>query len=78
MNGFTDAEGQAAGLTAVVPFLLETRLCLLGAHFEGGPNFQPYAVRDGHLVTSQNPASSALVASHMLEALAQSAAAPGA
>lgn len=71
VNGFTDAEEEAAGLTAAMPFLLESRLRELGGRFEGGPNFKPYAVRDGNLVTGQNPASSALVAGHVLDALAQ-------
>jgi len=71
VNGFTDAEEEAVGLTAAMPFLLESRLRELGGHFEGGPNFKPYAVRDGNLVTGQNPASSALVAGHVLDALAQ-------
>jgi putative intracellular protease/amidase len=37
--------------------------------FENGPMWKPYAVRDGNLVTGQNPASSALVAQHFIEAL---------
>lgn len=36
VSAFTNAEEQAAGLTDVVPFLLETRLRELGARFEGG------------------------------------------
>ena len=71
VNAFTDAEEAAVGLTAIVPFLLETRLRELGTRVEGGPNFQPYAVRDGNLVTGQNPMSSALVAEHMLTSLAE-------
>jgi len=53
----------------VVPFLLETRLREQGGLFENGPNFQPYAVRDGNLVTGQDPASSALVAENIIAAL---------
>lgn len=69
VNSFTDAEEAAVEMTATVPFLLETRLRELGGHFDGGPNFQPYAVRDGNLITGQNPASSGLVANHMIEAV---------
>lgn len=69
VNSFTDAEEAAVGLTQVVPFLLESRLRALGARFEGAGNFQPHAVRDGTLVTGQNPMSSALVAAEMLKAL---------
>jgi putative intracellular protease/amidase len=66
---FTDAEERAAGLAAEVPFLLESRLRALGAKFSGGPDWQPHAVRDGNLVTGQNPASSELVAGLLLEML---------
>jgi putative intracellular protease/amidase len=69
VTGFSNAEESIVGLTAVVPFLLEDRLKDLGAHIETAPPFQPFAVRDGRLVTGQNPASSALVATKILEAL---------
>jgi putative intracellular protease/amidase len=52
-----------------VPFLLETRLRALGATIEKAPDFQPFAVRDGNLITGQNPASSEQVAELVLEAL---------
>jgi putative intracellular protease/amidase len=69
VNSFTDAEEAAVGLTAVVPFALETRLRDLGAAFEGAPMWQAFAVRDGQFVTGQNPQSSALVAEGLLAAL---------
>jgi putative intracellular protease/amidase len=71
VNGFTNAEETAAGLMDVVPFHLETTMRELGGIFESGPLWQPYAVRDGNLVTGQNPASSALVAKHFLAAFAE-------
>jgi putative intracellular protease/amidase len=71
VNSFTDAEEEAVGLTSAMPFLLETRLKALGGLFEGGPNFTSKAVRDGRLVTGQNPMSSEAVAALMLEALAE-------
>jgi putative intracellular protease/amidase len=52
-----------------VPFLLEDRLKELGGLYEKGPDWQPYAVRDGNLITGQNPQSSELVARRVLEAL---------
>lgn len=70
VNSFTDAEEAAVGLAQVVPFLLERRLRELGGRFEGGPSWQPYAVRDGQLVTGQNPQSSHAVAQALLDALA--------
>ncbi len=70
VNGFTNAEEREAGLEGTVPYLLETRLRALGGIFEGNmANFKPHAVRDGRLVTGQNPASSAAVARLLLAAL---------
>jgi putative intracellular protease/amidase len=70
VNAFTNAEEDAAGLSAVVPFALESRLRELGGIFEGAANWQAFAVRDGQLITGQNPQSSSLVAQHVLAALA--------
>jgi putative intracellular protease/amidase len=69
VNAFTNEEETAADLMDVVPFHLETRIRELGGMFESGPMWQPYAVRDGNLITGQNPQSSALVASHVVAAL---------
>ncbi len=67
--GFTNGEEEAVGLTNVVPFLLEDRLRELGADYQKGADFVPFAVRDGLLITGQNPASAAKVASLTLEAV---------
>ena len=67
---FTDSEERAAGLDEAVPFLLETRLKELGARHESGPDFKPFALRDGNLVTGQNPASAEPLAKLVMEALA--------
>ncbi len=66
---FTNQEEAAAGLTGVVPFLLESRLTQQGGLHQGGPMWQPLAVVDGRLVTGQNPASSLAVAEATLAAL---------
>ncbi len=71
VSGFTDSEEDAVGLSSEVPFLLEARLRELGGKFEGGENWVPFAVRDGRLVTGQNPASAAQVGSLIVEALAE-------
>ncbi|MBL8938185.1 MAG: type 1 glutamine amidotransferase domain-containing protein, partial [Archangium sp.] len=68
-TAFTNEEEAAVGLTKVVPFLLESRLVELGGRFERAPRWQPHAVRDGKLVTGQNPASSRAVAEQVLTAL---------
>lgn len=70
VTGFSDSEERAVGLDGIVPFLLETRLRTLGGRYESAADFQPFAVADGRLVTGQNPASSALTARAVLDALA--------
>jgi putative intracellular protease/amidase len=69
VNGFTDEEESAAGLSDVVPFKLETRMRELGGEFSKAANWQAFAVRDGQLITGQNPSSSVLVAQHTVAAL---------
>jgi putative intracellular protease/amidase len=69
VNSFTDAEEAAVGLTDAMPFLLESQLRQLGARFEGAPNFTAKAVRDGRLVTGQNPMSADAVGQHLVDAL---------
>lgn len=68
---FTDSEERAAGLDRAVPFLLATRLRELGARIEAGPDFEPFAIRDGNLVTGQNPASAEPLAGLIFEAIAE-------
>lgn len=67
--GFSNEEEEAVGLTGVVPFALETKLVALGGKYERGPKWGSFAVRDGALVTGQNPQSSAAVAKLVVEAL---------
>jgi putative intracellular protease/amidase len=69
VTGFSNAEEEAVGLTKIVPFLLEDALQKDGAIYSKGPNWEPYAVEDGLLITGQNPASSKLVAEKLLQKL---------
>ena len=69
VTGFSNAEETAVGLDQVVPFLLESRLRELGGVYESAGAFEPHAVRDGFLVTGQNPMSSELVGEMILAAL---------
>ena len=69
VTGFTNAEEAAAGLTDVVPFLLQDVLQEEGARFSKQPPFEPHVVTDGSLVTGQNPASSAGAARRLLALL---------
>jgi len=73
VNAFTNAEEIEVGLDDVVPFMLETRLRELGGHFEAAANWTPFAIRDGLLITGQNPQSSSLVAQSLLSALGMTA-----
>jgi putative intracellular protease/amidase len=68
-TAFSNEEETAAGLTEVVPFLLESRLSDLGGKYEHTAKWQPFAVRDGQLVTGQNPASSRVAAQETLAAV---------
>jgi len=76
--GFSNEEEAAVRLADVVPFALETRLVELGARYERGAMWAPFAVRDGNLVTGQNPASSEAVAKLVLDALREASSAAGA
>ncbi len=69
VTGFSNSEEDAVALTDVVPFLLETRLTELGGIYASGPDFQPFALRDGKLVTGQNPASSDRTAELTIDAI---------
>lgn len=73
VNAFTDAEEEAAGLAAIVPFALESRMRELGGQFEKVGLWQAHAVHDGSLITGQNPASSEMVARQLIAALSEAA-----
>src|ERR1700721_2978882 len=74
VTGFTNGEEEAVGLTHVVPFLVEDELTRLGGIFEKLPNWQPFSIVDGRLITGQNPASSTVAAQALLKIVAQKAA----
>ena len=57
VNCFTDQEEKHVDMDGAMPFLLETRLRELGGKFENAGTFGSHAVRDGNLVTGQNPNS---------------------
>jgi putative intracellular protease/amidase len=69
VTGFTNSEEQGVGLTDVVPFLVEDMLKQNGGKYEKGADWGSYVVRDGMLVTGQNPASSAAAAKELLTLL---------
>jgi putative intracellular protease/amidase len=69
VTGFTNSEEEGAGLTQIVPFLLENMLTDHGALYSKGEDWSPYVVTDGKLVTGQNPASSEEAARRVLSLL---------
>lgn len=70
VTGFANSEEAAVGLTEVVPHLLEDALKAKGAHYvRSQQDFAPFQVRDGLLITGQNPASSAPVAESLIKLL---------
>jgi putative intracellular protease/amidase len=73
VTGFTNTEEEAVGLTQVVPFLVEDELKAKGGLYSKGADWAPYVVRDGLLITGQNPASSGPAATLLLERLAAGA-----
>lgn len=68
VNSFTNTETEQVGLMGVEPFLLESRLRDLGGLYECSDNFTSHAVRDGRLVTGQNPQSTEAIARLLIEA----------
>jgi putative intracellular protease/amidase len=54
VTGFTNGEEEEVHLTKVVPFLVEDELKRLGAIFEKVPNWQPFSIVDGRLITGQH------------------------
>ncbi len=72
VTSFTDAEEVAAQLQDAVPFSLQQKLTSLGARFLPGTDFADHVVRDGELITGQNPRSSQSLADLLVAALTAS------
>ncbi len=69
VTGFTNSEEKAAGLSQVVPFLVEDMLKKIGGKYSKAADWQPHVVSDGLLITGQNPASSEPAARLLLQKL---------
>ena len=66
VTGFSDLEENMTLVKDQLPFLLEDEIKKRGAHYKkGGIPFTSYAVRDGRLVTGQNPQSARAVATEV-------------
>jgi len=66
VTAFSNSEEESAGLTHVVPFLLENELFSLGALYSKGANYLSYVVDDDNIITGQNAASSKEAANKLL------------
>ena len=71
VTGFTNSEEAAVQLSAIVPFLVEDMLIEKGGDYSKAADWQPHVVRDGLLITGQNPASSEAAAVSLLDKLKQ-------
>jgi putative intracellular protease/amidase len=69
LTAFSNTEEDAVGLTAVVPFSLESELVKNGAQYFKANNWESFTEQDGLLITGQNPASSEAVAKLLLKTL---------
>jgi len=69
VTGFSNSEEAAVKLTDVVPFLLEDELKKLGGNYSKGPDWGSYVLKDGLLITGQNPASSEEAARLLLKTI---------
>ncbi|MET9373587.1 type 1 glutamine amidotransferase domain-containing protein [Streptomyces sp. NPDC002992] len=67
---FTNAEETQAGLADKAAWLLETRLAEAGVDVRTGEPWAPHVVVDRNLLTGQNPASAAPLATELLKRLA--------
>lgn len=72
LTGFSNLEERLAGMHGKVPFLLEDELKRRGAKYVTALiPMTSHVIRDGSLITGQNPASSHRVADAFLEGLRQ-------
>ena len=69
VTGFSNSEEDAVGLTKIVPYLVEDELKRMGGEYSKEADWKSYVIDDGHLVTGQNPGSSAATAQMLLKKL---------
>jgi putative intracellular protease/amidase len=72
ITGFTDEEEDFADKTVgkkVMPFRIEDEAKKLGAQFQKANAFEPFAIKDGNLITGQQQHSGAEVAKMVIDSL---------
>ncbi len=67
---FANSEELGGGTGENTPWFVENKLREKGANVETGPDWASFVVRDGNLITGQNPQSSEDVAKEVIKALA--------
>jgi putative intracellular protease/amidase len=70
VTGFANTEEVAVGLIDIVPFLVEDELKAKGGIYTRDTDWASYVVRDGLLITGQNPASSSAAAALLMQQIA--------
>lgn len=73
VTAFTNEEERAVQLDKLVPFLLESRLRELGAHFIAAEKWTDHVEQDGLLITGQNPQSGISAAQAVIRTLESTA-----
>jgi putative intracellular protease/amidase len=66
VTGFSNTEEIAVQLDKIVPFLLEDELKNKGGIYSKKEDWTSHVIKDGLLITGQNPASSEAVAKELL------------
>jgi putative intracellular protease/amidase len=69
VTGTANSEEAAVGLGEFLPFRLQDELIRLGGLYSSGPDWAPHVVRDGVLITGQNPRSAADAARALLDSV---------
>lgn len=69
LDSFTNAEEDANGTSAFMPFMLQTVLEEKGCIFDCGAPWSDHVVVDGRLITGQNPMSALSLGKALLKAL---------
>lgn len=69
LDSFTNQEEEENGTVKIVPFLLQTALIERGGIFNCGAPWSDHVVRDGRLITGQNPMSALDLGKKLLDAL---------
>lgn len=67
VTAYSNSEEEAVNFTEIVPFSVEDMLKEQGGIYSKGPDWGPYALEDGLILTGQNPASAELVAEMLLK-----------